>query len=103
MIEDFIEKIIDDLARQKAKDIDDVIFEFLRKNGYRPKRTEKYAKNLSKRLAKKGLILKVEEIILEEKFTGTKYVKRCVYVPMFIHIEEIGGSNGDTKYIKKQR
>lgn len=41
MIEDFIGKMIDDLARQKAKDIDDAIFESLRKKGYRPKNMQK--------------------------------------------------------------
>lgn len=99
MIEDFIGKMIDDLARQKAKDIDDAIFEFLSKKGYRPKRTTKYAKNLNKRLAKKGLALIVEEIVLEEKYTILGYEKKCIYLPKFIHIEEIGGKNGNTKDI----
>ena len=86
--------MIDDLDKKKAKDIDDAIFEFLRKKGYSPKRTKKYAKNLNKRLAKKGLAL-----IVKEKYTSLSYEKRCIYLPKFIHIEEIGGKNGNTKDI----
>ncbi len=53
MINNFINEMIDNLARQQAKNIDDAIIRFLRRHGYKPRRTEKYAKNLSKRLAKK--------------------------------------------------
>ena len=87
MINNFINEMIDNLARQQAKNIDDAIIRFLRRHGYKPRRTEKYAKNLSKRLAKKGLILNVKEIILEEKSTETSYYKKIVYIPSFVDIK----------------
>lgn len=40
--------------------IEKQIFEFLKKEGYRPKNDLNYIKNLKKRLEKKGLLLKVE-------------------------------------------
>lgn len=44
------------------KDMEDDLIRFLRKNGYRPRRTEKYMKNLKKRLKRKGLEIKCEQI-----------------------------------------
>lgn len=87
MLENYIDSKIKDIARQQAKAMDDAIIRFLRRHGYKPRRTEKYAKNLSKRLAKKVLILNVKEIILEEKFTETSYYKKIVYIPSFVDIK----------------
>lgn len=99
MLGNYIDSKMNDIARQQAKAMDDAIIHFLRKHGYRPRRTEKYAKNLMKKLEKQGLSLKIEEVVLEEKFTDTSYYKKVVYVPSFIHMEEIGGNNGYTKDI----
>ena len=94
---EYLNNMLEKMAKEHAKAIDDAIIRFLRRHGYKPRRTEKYAKNLKKKLEKQGLSLKIEEVILEEKFTDTSYYKKVVYVPSFIHMEEIGGNNG---YIK---
>ena len=44
------------------KDMEDELVRFLRKNGYRPKRSEKYLENLKKKLKRKGLQIKCEQI-----------------------------------------
>lgn len=44
------------------KDMEDELIKFLRKNGYRPKRSEKYIVNLKKRLKRKDLEIKCEQI-----------------------------------------
>lgn len=98
MIGDFIDEIIDELAEKRAKDIDNVIIDFLKKNGYRPKKTKKYAENLRKKLKRKGLVLAVREVVLDERYNCTNYYKKVAYIPMFIHIEN-GGNNGNTKDI----
>ena len=85
--EDFINKQAMDIAKQKAKEMDDILFEFLRKHGYRPRRTEKYMNNLKKKLDKQGLRIKLEEIVLEETYDEFGYRKRCVYVPSFVEKE----------------
>ena len=86
-IGDTINQMIHDMAKQQAKAIDDTIFDFLRKHGYRPRRTEKYAKNLVKKLEKQGLAIKLDEIVLEEKCDEFGYRKRCIYVPSFVEKE----------------
>ena len=86
-IGDNINQMIYDMAKQQAKAIDDTIFDFLRKHGYRPRRTEKYINNLKKKLDKQGLRIKLDEIVLEEKYDGFGYRKRCVYVPSFVEKE----------------
>lgn len=87
-MEDFINEISDKWIRKQAKDIEESIIRFLRKKGFKPKRTAKYANNLKKKLKKQGIILRVEEIVLEEKITGTIYYKKVGYVPSFVHIEK---------------
>lgn len=86
-IEDFINQRMYDMAKQQAKTIDDILFDFLRKHGYRPRRTEKYMNNLKKKLDKQGLRIKLEEIVLEETYDEFGYRKRCVYVPSFVEKE----------------
>ena len=86
-IRDFMNQKIQDLAKQQARAIDDTVIDFLRKHGYKPRRTEKYAKNLVKKLEKQGLAIKLDEIVLEEKYDGFSYIKRCVYVPSFVEKE----------------
>lgn len=83
-IGDVINQRFQDLAKQQSKAIDDTIFDFLRKHGYRPRRTEKYMNNLKKKLEKQGLRIKLDEIVLEEKYDRFSYIKRCVYVPSFV-------------------
>lgn len=82
------ETIVNDYCRQQARIIDETIFDFLRKHGYRPKKTEKYINNLKKKLDKQGLAIKVDEIVLEEKYDNFSYRKRCVYVPSFVEVEK---------------
>ena len=86
-IENTINQMIYDMAKQQAKAMDDTLFEFLRKHGYRPRRTEKYMNNLKKKLEKQGLRIKLDKIVLEEKYDGYGYMKRCVYVPSFVEKE----------------
>lgn len=85
--EDIINQIISNYCKQQVKAIDETIFDFLRKHGYRPKKTEKYINNLKKKLDKQGLAIKVDEIVLEEKYDNFGYRKRCVYVPSFVEKE----------------
>ena len=96
---EYLNNMLEKMAKEQSKDIDDAIIHFLRKHGYKPRRTEKYAKNLMKKLEKQNLTIQVEKIVIEEKFTSTSYYKEVVYVPSFIHIEETGGNNGYTKDI----
>ena len=79
-----INSLIQQYAKEQAKKIDNVIFDFLKANGYRPKKTEKYIKNLKKKLDKQGLTIKIDEVVLEEKYNGLRYMKRCIYVPSFV-------------------
>ena len=82
-----INSLIQQYAKEQAEKIDNVIFDFLKANGYRPKKTEKYIKNLKKKLDKQGLAIKIDEVVLEEKYNGLRYMKRCIYVPSFIEKE----------------
>ena len=86
-IGNIINQMIHNMAKQQIKAQEDVLFDFLRKHGYRPRRTEKYVKNLKKKLDKQGLTIKLDEIVLEEKYDMFGYRKRCVYVPSFIEKE----------------
>ena len=86
-IGDIINKQINNIHKQQIKAQEDVLFDFLRKRGYRPRRTEKYMNNLKKKLDKQGLAIKLDEIVLEEKYDGFVYRKRCVYVPSFVEKE----------------
>ncbi len=99
MMGDIINEMIDNFAKQQSRDMDDAIIRFLRSKGYKPRRTEKYAKNLKRKLEKQGIELKIEEIVLEEKFTDISYYKKVIYIPSFVHIKKIGGINGHTKDI----
>lgn len=42
------------------KDLEEEFISFLRKNGYRPRRNEKYIENLKKKLKRKGLEIKYD-------------------------------------------
>lgn len=86
-IGDIINKQISELHKRKIKEEEDILFDFLRKHGYRPRRTEKYMNNLKKKLDKQGLTIKLDEIVLEEKYDMFGYRKRCVYVPSFVEKE----------------
>ena len=82
-----IKELIRQYAKEQTEKIDNVIFDFLKTNGYRPKKTEKYIKNLKKKLDKQGLAIKIDEVVLEEKYDGLRYMKRCIYVPSFVEKE----------------
>lgn len=45
-----------------SKELEDEIIKFLRKNGYKPRRTITYAKNLKRKLRKKGLELRIDDV-----------------------------------------
>lgn len=55
---DYTEKI----QRNYTKRLEDEIIRFLRKNGYKPRKNEKYFINLNKKLRKKGLKLQIDTI-----------------------------------------
>ena len=86
-IGDIINKQISELHKRQVEVQDYILFEFLRKHGYRPRRTEKHMNNLKKKLEKQGLTIKLDEIVLEEEYDEFGYRKRCVYVPSFVEKE----------------
>lgn len=85
---EYINNMLEKMAKEQSKVIDDIIFNFLKQNGYRPRRTEKYVRNLTKKLAKQGKNIKLDEVILEEKYDNFSYYKKVTYIPKFI---DIGG------------
>lgn len=42
---EYINNMLNKMAKEQAKVIDDIVFNFLKQNGYRPRRTEKYVRN----------------------------------------------------------
>lgn len=84
----YINELMHQYAKEQAEIIDNTVFDFLKANGYRPKKTEKYIKNLKKKLDKQGLAIKIDEVVLEEKYDGLRYIKRCIYVPSFVSIKQ---------------
>ncbi len=52
--------LTEEITKKVANDTDIVVINFLKDNGYRPKLTTKYIKNLEKRLTKKGIYLDIE-------------------------------------------
>lgn len=85
---EYINTMLNKIAKEQSKVIDDIVFNFLKQNGYRPRRTEKYVKNLNKKLAKQGKAIKLDEVVLEEKYDKFSYYKKVTYIPKFI---DIGG------------
>lgn len=85
---EYLNNMLNKMAKEQAKVIDDIVFNFLKQNGYRPRRTEKYVKNLNKKLAKQGKAIKLDEVVLEEKYDKFSYYKKVTYIPKFI---DIGG------------
>lgn len=59
---DYLGDIYDNYSKEMANELDDLVIEFLKENGYKPKKTREYAENLSKRLKQKGLRLSVTPI-----------------------------------------
>lgn len=55
---DYTEKI----QRNYTKKLEDEVIRFLRKNGYKPRKNERYFINLNKKLRKKGLQLQIDTI-----------------------------------------
>ena len=87
---DFTDSMVNKMIKQQTKDIDNVIFDFLKANGYRPKRTEKYAIYLKKKLEKQGLTIVLDKINEQIDFDGTTYSHKYYLVPRF---EEIKSEN----------
>ena len=69
--------------KQYNKDFEDCIFNFLKASGYRPKRTEKYAIYLRKKLEKQGLTIVVDKVNEQIDFDGTTYSHKYYLVPRF--------------------
>lgn len=61
------------------KDMEDELIRFLRKNGYRPRRNEKYIENLKKKLKRKGLEIKCDQIQEASYEVGSIKVKYEFY------------------------
>ena len=55
---DYTKKIQENYKRR----LEDEVIRFLRKNGYKPRKNEKYFINLNKKLRKKGLQLQIDTI-----------------------------------------
>lgn len=41
---EYINTMLNKIAKEQSKVIDDIVFNFLKQNGYKPRRTEKYDK-----------------------------------------------------------
>lgn len=54
---DIISNYADNLYKKIVNDSEEDLIKFLRKNGYRPKKTEKYINNLQKKLKKQNLCI----------------------------------------------
>lgn len=65
MLNDMIKSIAEMILEEYKKywlNFDDNVIEYLKSQGYRPKKTKEYFKSLSYRLKKKGLCLQVDPI-----------------------------------------
>lgn len=77
------------IAKKQAKTIDDVIIDFLKSNGYRPKRTVKYFKYIKKKLEKQDLAIRIN--IYEKRDSDYSWIE--TYVPEFVKISEMKRQN----------
>lgn len=68
-IGEYMNIIYNDITKKEANRLDDLVIEFLEENGYKPKRTKEYFKNLSNRLKQKGLRLSITPIY----YAGEQY------------------------------
>lgn len=84
----FIDNTVNEMIKQQVKDIDNVVFDFLKANGYRPKRTEKYAIYLREKLEKRGLKIVVDKINEQIDFDGITYSHKYYLVPRFEEIKK---------------
>lgn len=83
--------LIDEIAKKiyekKYEDMDNVIIDFLKKHGYRPKRTAKYMESLQKRLRRKGLELQIFKYEGELKLKDGCVSQEWCIEPVFVKIE----------------
>ena len=84
----FIDSMVNKMIKQQVKDLDNVVFDFLKANRHRPKRTEKYAIYLRKKLERQGLTIVVDKINEQINFDGNTYSHRCYLVPRFEKIKK---------------
>ena len=84
----FIDSTVNEMVKKQVKDMDNVIFDFLKANGFRPKRTEKYAIYLRKKLEKQGLTIVVDKVNEQIDFDGTTYSHKYYLVPRFKEIKK---------------
>jgi hypothetical protein len=70
---DYLDEAREKYTKEWGKMWDDSVFELLKKHGFRPKKTETYARYLKSRLKQKGLFLHVipKETITKDTFTIT--------------------------------
>ncbi len=84
----FIDGMVNKMTKQQVNDIDNVVFDFLKANGYRPKRTEKYSIYLRKKLEKQGLTIVLEKVNEQLDFDGYAFSYKYCLVPRFEEIKK---------------
>ncbi len=84
----FLDSVVNKMIKQQVKNIDNVVFDFLKANGYRPKRTEKYLIYLRKKLEKQGLTIALDKVNEQIDFDGATYSHKYCLVPRFEEIKK---------------
>lgn len=86
---DLINEMVNDIYKKESEDTENCIIDFLKKHGYRPKRTAKYMQNLQKRLRKKGLELQIIKYEGELKLNADgSIIKEMRIEPIFKKIDK---------------
>lgn len=91
-IQDFenpFENKFDLIAKKQSKTIDNVLIDFLKANGYRPKKTVKYFEYIKKKLEKQDLAIRIN--IYEKRDSDYSWTE--TYVPEFVKISEMKKQN----------
>lgn len=91
-IQDFenpFENIVNLIAKRKANAMDNAVFNFLKANGYRPKKTVKYFEYIKKKLEKQDLAIRIN--IYEKRDSDYSWTE--TYVPEFVKISEMKKQN----------
>lgn len=79
----FMNTYIVKIQENYKKRLEDEVIKFLRKNGYKPRKNERYFINLNKKLRKKGLRLQIDTI------TNYNYNINKVEIENKIYFKEI--------------
>lgn len=80
---------LNSILKKSASDIDNLVIDFLKANGYRPKKTEKYFKYIKKKLAKQDLAIRIN--IYEKRDSDYSWTE--TYMPEFVKISEMKRQN----------